>query len=88
MSLIEIILLIMGISLVIYFIILILVLYIIYRLIRKYPVVALFLLLILIAIGIVGSLNPVTIAPALATLISSALLIMSQYKRLKRGLKK
>ena len=52
-------------------------------LIKKHPKTAFFALLLLVAVGIAGSFNPVTVAPALVAVVGAAIVIIKEYKRLK-----
>lgn len=65
-----------------------LLLYIIYRMIKKYPILALFLLIILIGLGIAESLTVAGIIPGIIISTSSAITIISNYVRFKKAIKK
>ena len=62
-------------------------LYLTYKLISKHPALSLFLLIVIIAIAVVGSLDPATVIPAVATGVTAVLMLVTQYKKLKRGLR-
>lgn len=64
-----------------------LILFFIYKFVKTNPGIALFLLIIVIAVSIAGSLNPVTFIPAVIGLVSALIVLVKEYKRFKFALK-
>lgn len=64
-----------------------LILFFIYKFVKTNPGLALFLLIIVIAVSIAGSLNPVTFIPAIIGLVSALIVLVKEYKRFKFALK-
>lgn len=81
-------LIIIGVGLVVYFIFVGFLLWGIWWLIRKKPALALFLLLVLIALGTAEVMTPASITLGVGTLVSAVLMLITQYGRLKKGLKR
>ena len=83
MSILQIIALILGIGIIFYILILAIILFTIYKLIKKHPIPAAFLLIILIVIGVMGTIDPLTIIPGIITLLSRITILIVKYRELK-----
>lgn len=54
---------------------------------KKHPILALFLLIVLIGIAIFGLSNPVTLVAGITGIITALIALLTQYRRLKKTIK-
>lgn len=87
-SILNIILIFLGIGLVFVFIIQALIIYFVVKLIKKYPIIALFLLICLIGLGIAETMTVAGVTIGIATATTSAIIILKNYAKFKSAVKR
>jgi hypothetical protein len=78
----------LGIGLVFVLIIQALIIYFIVKLIKKYPLAALFLLICMIGVGIAETMTVAGVTIGIATVTTSAIIILKNYARFKSAAKR
>jgi len=87
MDILSAILWIISIGVIVYIALLVFFLYMLFKLTKKYPIPALFVLIILIGVGIAETLSVAGITAGIATVTGSVITIILSYKRLSKAVK-
>jgi hypothetical protein len=86
MGFLSILLSVLGIILIIVFILALVIAFLIYKFAKKYPILSIFLLILLIVIGTLEVISIGGIAFGVATYITAVISLLVSYKKLKKGL--